>query len=311
MDRFNKEKRRIELFAPTIRLSENVGGKIVFRDRPLTFHYVFVRGVLEDVRSLCVSGDNGFSFLLNHSSKGRYGTVSDEAMASFMQIARRLDNFLPFYDIEGIDLEYGDLVEVVDGQLAGLTGIFMPKNRSNKGNLVIAATAKLGTVVYDVEARHVRILKFARDTRRQYDLLDSFIPKLFPIMRKFHAGERLDERQKSSLAVFCRRMAVVVPDNHKLEAKLSATLTCAQYILGDMQAYREASARFERRSNAVTNGWTRALIDLLLAVPQGDMTRIADAYKAIAGTAGPMSRLQKSIMEEYRFYLGQIGELIE
>ncbi len=267
VDDFNKEQsEKIELFAPTIRHATVTGGKVIYKERPMTYHYVFARGTLQDIKHLCSIPYNGFSLMLDRGSEHRYGIVSDAAMESFRIIARLHDNTVPFYNIEDIQLEEGDVVEIAGGEYAGLKGIYMPKSRSNKGNLVIAATDGLGAIVWNIEARYVRILEFACDTRRQYDILDSFIPRFYPILLKYHKGENLEEKEKSLLSVFAQRMGIAKVNNHKLEAKLAATLMAVSTIIGDIRAYQESRDRYERRQHTVTNLRTRAYIDLLLAI---------------------------------------------
>ena len=305
IDTFNRDIARVELFAPTIKPAQIVDGQVVFKERLLTYHYVFVKGTLKDVKELCATQGNGLSLLVDRGSEKRYGIVSDSAMHSFRQIARLYDNTLPFYNIADIALEEGDLVEIVDGPYAGLSGTFMPKSRSSKGNLVIAATAAIGTVLWDIEARYIRILRFARDTRRQYDQLEAFIQKLLPVMRKFHAGEALAEKDKSQLRVFCTRMEVVAPDNHKLEAKLLGTLMCAQHILGDIRAAQHSASRFQRRRKAVTNQWTQALISLFAAIMQGNTDSLTETYRKISGTEGKLTASKTQLLDEYRYYLRQ------
>lgn len=303
IDLFNKDGERVELFAPRIKSAHTINGKVVFIERPLTFHYVFVRGTLGDVKELCAAQGNGFSFMLDHSSTNRYGIISDSTMENFKMIARMYSNSIPFYNISDIELEAGDTVEVVDGEYAGLTGVFMPKSRSNNGNLVIAATSSLGAVVWNVNAKYIRILEFARNTRRQYDLLDSFIPKLFPILRKYHDGEKLTQKEISLLVVFNQRMGVVAPENQKLEAKLLATLICVQYILGDMTGYSRSLQRFQKREQALTNKWTRALAMLILSVSHNDLAKLPAAYDEISHMPEKPTVTQSQLLAEYRHYL--------
>lgn len=307
IESFNKGDARLELFAPTVRMAEVSEGKVVFRERMLTFFYVFVRGQLSDVKALCAIPGNGFSFMLDRGSERRYGIVGDVAMEGFKQVARLYSNTLPFYDISGIELESGDLVEVVDGAYSGLVGTYMPKSRSNKGNLVIAANASLGTVVWDVEARYVRILEFSRAGRRPYEQLDAFIPKLYAILRKYHNGEPLDEKEKSQLAVFNRRMGAVRLPNHKLEAKLLAVLMSVQTLLGDMRGYAESSLRYERRKHGITNVWTRAMCGLLLSVSGRDLSDLPAHYAALtspSSAVGANASSHRALLSEYRHYLG-------
>lgn len=303
IDSFNREGHDLELFAPIIRPAHVVNGKVRYFERLLTFYYVFVKGSFDDVKELCSQRDNNLSFVLDRGSTKRYGIISDSEMENFKIIARAYTNTIPFFNIEDIELNEGDLVEVVGGDYDGLRGTFMPKSRSNKGNLVIAVTAAMGAIVWNIDAKCVRILEFARDTRRQYDLVDSFIPKLLPILRKFHAGQVLADREKSLLNVFNQRMGIVSPANQKAEAKLLATLMCVQFILGDMDGFRETQKKFEKRKSALTNIWTSALVELMISVVLNDMPRLKEAYKSVQNPTGKLTNTQTQILEEYSHYL--------
>lgn len=303
IDEYNKDRQRLELFAPIIRPAQIVNGKVVYKDRLLTYYYVFVKGTLSDVKDLCSLPNNDLSLMIDRGSDRRYGILTDAEMDNFKIIARTHTNTIPFFKIDDIDLEAGDKVEIVSGDFAGLKGTFIPRPRSNKGKLVIAATADLGAVLWDIDAKYVRILEFATDTRRQYDLLDSFIPKFLPILRKFHSQERLTDREKSILTVFNQRMGVVVPTNHKVEAKLLATLMSVQTILGDLQAYRATEQRFDKRRSSLTNPWTIALVELMAAVAHNDMPRLHDAYASVSDLTTRPTKTQQELLDEFRHYI--------
>lgn len=299
---FNNQGNSLELYAPIIRPAFHVNGKIVYRDRLLTFNYIFVKGTRKEIKALCADQANNLSMMLNRGSEDRYAVLSDEEMESFRIIARIHTNTIPFFNIEDIDLEEGDKVEVVSGEYAGLKGVFVPKSRSTKGNLVIAATAGMGAVLWDVNAKFIRILEFARDSRRQYDIIDSFTQKLFPILRRFHAREHLTDKDKSTLSVFNQRMGVVTLDNHKLEAKLLALLMCTQTIIGDKKGFQKTSARFQKRAESLTNPWTLALVDLVMAVAGNDMARLSKAYLTVKDIEEDLTKSQRQLLDEFEHY---------
>ena len=303
IDAFNRSGHALELFAPIIRPAVIVNGKVVFKEKLLTYYYVFVRGALDEIKELCARNDNTLSMMLNRGGVQRYAIIKDADMERFKLIANLHVNSIPFFNIEDIDLERGDKVEIIDGEFAGLRGTFMPKARSTKGNLVIAATESHGTILWDVDAKYVRILEFAKNTRRQYDLLDAFIPRLYPVMRRYFAGEMLSEKDKSQLAVFNSRMGAVTFDNHKLEAKLLAVLISVQTILGDEPALLRSRKRYEKRRGAVTNEWTSALIELLESVTNKDIAPLEPIYYRLIATDTPLTAAQAQLLEEYRHYL--------
>lgn len=307
IDNFNKEGHSLQLFAPIIRPANVVDGKVVFREKLLTYYYVFVNGSFSEVKDLCSQPNNDLSFLLDRGSERRYAIISDRDMESFRIFARAHTNMVPFFNIEDIELSEGDIVEVVGGQYAGLKGTYMPRPRSNKGNLVIAVTAAMGAVAWDIDAKCVRILEFAHDTRRQYDIVDSFIPRLLPILRKFHDNKDLDQKEKSQLNIFNQRMGVVSIPNHKAEAKLLATLMCVQYLLGDLEALRITQRRFDKRKSAITNPWTLALTELLLAVATNDTPRLAAASQSLPSPSDRLTATQRQLLDEFSHYLGAIS----
>lgn len=302
LDDFNREGHDLELFAPIIRPAHIVNGKVRYVEKLLTFFYVFVRGSMKDVKTLCVRPENPFSLMLDRSSEKKYAVISDSAMDNFKIIARAHTNSIDFFNIDDIDLNEGDTVEVVGGEYNGLTGTFIPKSKSSKGNLVIAAAASMGAIIWEIDAKTVRIREFARDTRRQYDITDSFIHKLLPILRKFHANLPLSDKEKSQLTVFNRRMGLAKPHNHKAEAKLLAVLMSVQTILGDMAGLTQSRDRFEKRKEALTNAWTLALVELMLSVANNDMERLKKEYETISAFDNP-TNTQAHLMEEYRHYL--------
>lgn len=303
IDDFNKEGYALELFAPVIRPAHIVNGKVEYKEKLLTYYYVFVNGVFDDVKELCGRPNNDLSLLLDRGSANRYAVISDSDMENFKIYARAHTNTVPFFNIEDVELSEGDLVEIVGGDYDGLKGTFMPKSRSNKGNLVIAVTATLGVIAWDINASNIRILEFAQDTRRQYDIVDSFIPKLLPILRKFHADEDLSLKEKSLLNVFNQRMGVVSIANHKAEAKLLATLMCIQFLLGDVASFKLTAERFEKRKAALTNFWTIALIELMICAALNDMKRLNDAYEKLPTSTETLTVTQKQLIEEFRYYL--------
>lgn len=301
IDRFNSAGGcQLELFAPTFVKAVNINGRQIKREQPLTFHYVFVRGTLDEIKRLC-GLSNGFSFVLNRSSKERYATVDDRRMEDFKAIARAYSNSLPFFALDDIDLEAGDKVEIVEGSFPGLVGYYMPKAKSNSGDIVLSVTQNLGTVVYDVKAKYVRVLEFSKKSRRSYDQIDAFIPRLLQAMRQYSEGKPLSDKEKSDIAIFARRMSVVKIDNHKLDAKLQAILVAANHILGDSEAEAEARSRYTRHSAAITSTWTKALIALMKAVIYKDAKTFTNEYSVVI-TQTATTAAQRTLLDEYTHY---------
>ena len=307
VDRYNAGAHaRLELFAPTYVVQETRNGQTHLRNANLTFHYVFVRGELPDVKALC-GQDNGFSFLIDRGSGQRYAIVSDLDMANFRNIARAYHNCLPFYPLQDIDLDDGDLVEVVNGDFPGLVGRFMPKAKSKSGDIVLSIFQGVGTVAFNVRNTDVRVLEFSRHATRANDQIDAFVPHLLQAMRLFHAGEEIPQSLLAKLNVFASRMAVVKVNNRKLNAKLQALLYGANFILGDMATANAVLTRYHELSASITNPWTAALTHLIFAVlatpPHSSrLTPTSSLVTMTSDLSSPTSKFQHQLADEYAYY---------
>lgn len=299
--RFNvSQNRDLELFAPTYVVREDKNGEVKMKTVNLTFHYVFVRGTFADVKMLCTQS-NGFSFLIDRSGSERYATISDKEMFNFKNIARAYKNCLPYFSLEDIDLEDGDLVEVVNGDFPGLTGVYMPKPKSKSGNIILKVYNKVGTIAFDVNAKDVRVLEFSHNSTRANDQLDAIMPHLFRALRYYNASEALSSALVAKLSIFCSRMGVVRLNNRKLDARLQALLYGCNAILGNRENAAQAKARYEKLKDSVTNEWTQALISLIFAIIDNDLSRLREARAGIAKLV-PTSKVQHMVAEEYAFY---------
>lgn len=253
----------LQVFSPQIvEARPDTKGGIRIVSRAILYHYIFLRGPLDDVKRLCVAG-NGFSFVLNPNPanpRDRYVTVSDADIRAFRIIARAYSNRLPYYRPEDIQLIEGDEVEVVSGDFTGLRGTFIPRRGSGNGNIVVQATAQLGSIAYDIHADSIRIIRFAKDSRRAYDQIDAFVPRLLEALEAYRADEPLTPAQAAPLHVFARRFAVAEIPGAKLDAKLQALLSAANRILGNESAAEAARQRYLARLPHVTNPRTLALL---------------------------------------------------
>lgn len=255
----------LSLFAPTLVKMVKGGEKLRMREVPLLFHYVFVRGRLDDVRALCAAS-NGFSLIKDSAGACGYLVISTAAVEVFMQIARMYHNEVPCFSTDEIDLEKGDEVEVVAGDFPGLRGTYIPKRGGRSGNLLIEVTQSLAAVVYDIKADYVRILRFAKGSKRPNDQMDAIVPKLYKAMRTYSAGETLSAAELSPLIVFGRRLGDAKLDTPKLNARLQVILLAISRLLGDREAESRAEEKLARYAPAMTNPATRAFALLCEAV---------------------------------------------
>ena len=281
----------LELFAPTfISLSQNQG-QVRKTEKPLLYHYIFIKGAEEDIKRLCLSFQ-GFSFVMDRAGANRYLTIDEDTMHQFRIVAQYFGNRLPCYPLEGINLEEGDRVQIVSGPCAGLTGTYISRKGAKSGNILVAVDTTMAVIVYDVKAEYVRVLEFSRNSRRVYDQVDAFAMRLLSI---FANPETPSLSDISSATVFARRLGSVKVNNPKLDAKLQILLYGAYTMLGDLEKADAARARFESLSGHLTNPWTRALALLILGR--------RDEARALVQTQAPghLSPLQKQLTSALQF----------
>ena len=305
----------IDLFAPTIVRDIVRSGRHIMTEAPLTYHYVFVHGDLEEVKKLC-SLTNGFSFVLNPADpERRYAVVPERDMHTFRTVALAYSNNLPFLDLKEVDLEAGDLVEIVEGDFPGLQGYYMPRPKTSTGDIILTASSGLGTVVYNIKARYVRVLEFSRHSRRAYDQIDAYVPRLFSAMREYHAGHSPQRSDLTAMTIFTRRMDQLNTGNPKLQAKLHALLWATYTILGQQQEAAANRSNLDRLAENVTLPAQRALIALLSGVLDHRADQLHAGYTLLVNTTPSgnigaentevprLSRADAALLAEFTHYL--------
>lgn len=241
-------------------------GRIRMIERPLLYHYIFLHGALDNIKQLAATHP-GLSFVIDRSATHpdhRYLTVSDADMHSFRIIARHYSNRLPYYSPADVELLCGDEVEVVSGDFTGLRGIFISRRGTGNGHIIVQSNQQIGSIAYDIKAEHIRIIRFAKDSRRAYDQIDAFIPRLLDALAAYRADHRLTPAQASALQVFTRRYSITEIPSAKFDAKLQALLWSAHTLLGNTTEALSARQRYERHASAVTNPKTRQLLSSIL-----------------------------------------------
>ena len=302
IDSFNRrEETSLKLFCPSFVAYREVKGRKEKIDRPLAYHYTFVRGEFSDIKKLCAE-DNKFSFVLNKSGEQRYAVVDDFTMEHFKRVALRYSNNIPFYSLEGVDLQDYDKVEIVDGDFPGLIGYYMSERGSSSGRVILQLSQNLGTVIYDVKAKYVRVIEFSKNFKRVYDIIDAFVPKLLSSMRKYFHEQPVSEEELSALHSFCSRMSICKLGNRKTDAKLRGLLTMAYRIMGNEELRRINEINFLQKREAVTAHATNALLSLIDYVSTRNVAFLEAGKGYLAVIEDNNSKAVERLREEYEYY---------
>ncbi len=291
----------LAVFAPTIiSMRRNADGTYTQHSIPLLFHYVFIKGELSKVKKLC-SEPNGLSFVLRRSGeKSGPVTVPDRDIQAFSIIARSLAGQLPVILASQVDLMDGDEVEVISGPFQGLGGIFHPRRGAGHGSLTITSGAGLTALVTDISVDLLKVVRFASGTRRPYDLIDAFTPRLLTALRPYGAGKLLGPSELAPLVSFTRRLDSTDIANPKLNAKLQLHLLGAWTLLGDVERASRSRMRFEALSHQLTNPQSRALADLITGVIDRDFARLRQGEHLLSPLKP--TALNRILRSEFNFW---------
>lgn len=233
VDQYNYvNKTNLILFNPSFFVATERKGRKELVRKPLIYHYVFLNGDPQTVKDFC-GKRFGFSFVITNTGNGKkeHATISDKNMEQFRKIALLYSNSLPFYPLDNVHLEDGDLVRVVEGPFAGLEGYFFPKAKSAYGRVVLRITPNIGTAVFDVSTKYIQILQFSQNSKAKYHIVERYLPKFNAIKEKTQRGEPLLEGDIAELALFIRRMELARFDQPAAQQRLTDLLTQSRALL--------------------------------------------------------------------------------
>ena len=125
-------------------------------------------------------------------------------------------------------------------------------------------------------------------------------------MRCYYSNEPLTTSLAAKMSVFCGRMEVVRLNNRKLDARLQILLYATYFIIGNTAAARVAYENYQRVADAVTNGWTKALIALIISILNRDISSFRAAYEQLQ-SLDATSKAQQMIVAEYDHYASVSG----
>lgn len=165
-------------------------------------------------------------------------------------------------------------------------------------------------MVYDIRAEYVRVLKFAKGSRRPNDQMDAVVPKLYKAMRLYAAGTPLGATDAAPLIVFSRRMGGVKLDTPKMNARLQVILLAISRLLGDREGAARAEEKLARYAPALTNPATRAFAHLCDAVLTRTPSLLTEGYKlwemeSVNDRLNTSSSSIASLWSEYSHYINR------
>lgn len=229
----------LEVFAPTFVKVYNEAKSPRRRMLPLVCQYFFIRGRLSQVKDFR-SRNKGYNLVYDRADKESetsYLHLSDEDMSAFKSMALAYKYNMPCFSPSEVDLVACDKVRIVGGEFAGVEGYLVSQQGRDGGRVIIKVGELMAVQTLDINPKYISVLSFAKGSRRMYDKIDSYEPKLRRAMDYYRQNGELDVTNAAAVSYFITRFGLAEITTGKMRAKVSALLAASYYLMGDKERY--------------------------------------------------------------------------
>lgn len=236
-----------EVFAPTFVKVYNEAKSPRRRMLPLVCQYFFIRGRLSQVKDFR-SRNKGYNLVYDRADKESetsYLHLSDEDMSAFRSMALAYKYNMPCFSPSEVDLVACDKVRIVGGEFAGVEGYLVSQQGRDGGRVIIKVGELMAVQTLDINPKYISVLSFAKGSRRMYDKIDSYEPKLRRAMDYYRRNGELDVTNAAAVSYFITRFGLAEIPTAKMRAKVSALLAASYYLMGDKERYEETKRSWE------------------------------------------------------------------
>ncbi len=229
----------LEVFAPTFVKVYNEAKEPRRRMLPLVCQYFFVRGRLSQVKDFR-SQNTGYNLVYDKADKQpetSYLRLSDEDMSAFRSMALAYKYNMPCFSPSEVDLVACDKVRIVGGEFSGVEGYLVSQQGREGGRVIIKIGEVMAVQTLDINPKYISVLSFAKGSRRMYDKIDSYVPKLRRAMDYYRRNGELDVMNAAAVSYFITRFGLAEIPTAKMRAKISLLLAASYYLMGDKERY--------------------------------------------------------------------------
>ncbi|MBO4964823.1 MAG: hypothetical protein J6C81_00985 [Muribaculaceae bacterium] len=232
VEKFNRlSNSRLGTFAPTIVQIASRLGKLKRCTRPLACNYVFLRSTENELRAF-IKMFPIYSPLYSLIKDMRAViSIPDRDMNNFIRLAEAYSNELPCYSPSEIDLVKGDKVKIIGGQFSGIVGILQSQKGKNGGRVSVNVANLLAAETLEIAPDYIQILQFAPHSKRIYDALDAFLPRLQKVHEQVKLSGNLTQENRAVLLYFINRYGAVKITEPKIRAKHHILLLAAVALI--------------------------------------------------------------------------------
>ena len=270
----------VEYFMPTCVEQSSTFGKPSMRRRKLMGSYVFVHDTYSGIIEIKAIVDS--LWLLPHpdhnQSERRYMTLSDSEMAAFKAIARAYANELPCYRIDSVELDEGDLVEIIGGEFDGMRGMLQCSQGRNGGKVLMAVGNLFLVATPNISPQYIRILQFGKGNRHPYRKFEAHLSRaLLALAHAKDAGKTADadngltDADIAAMTVFTGRFEALQPATVNIASQHATLMLMSYAALGDREKARHWLTRCQEILARVKSDIQRAWQLTFMYAATGDV----------------------------------------
>lgn len=218
-------------FAPTYSDVAKRGQYLRRTVKPLVCNYVFLRGNKEQIYSFSRQYPQ-YSPIYNSAEDRTFPVIiPDGEMDNFIRLANAYQNNLPCYAPGEIDLIKGDRVKIIGGPFEGIIGILKSQRGTDGGRVIVNVANLLAAHTLEIAPKYIQVLQFAPGTKRLYDVLDAFLPRLEKAVGEMKICGELSQQSVASMNYFVSRFSELEVKEVKMRAKHALLLFSALHLI--------------------------------------------------------------------------------
>ncbi len=123
----------VEIYYPMEEIIRKVGHRKVFENRPVISWLLFFREHVADVNRLYYEiGDLAWGYRQSRDVRSPYASISDKAVRNYKEAIGVLNTDTQLLPDEAVELNEGDCLVVLGGELNGRPAVFLSKKKSSK-----------------------------------------------------------------------------------------------------------------------------------------------------------------------------------
>lgn len=264
----------VEYFLPICVEATNLFGRAGIRRKKLIGNYIFIRDTYKNIMEAkqVVPSLRFLPHPDHNNEEKRYMTVSDRDMEIFKAVARAYANELPCFPIGAVDLDEGDLIEVVGGEFDGMRGTLQCSQGRNGGKVLMDIGNLFLVASPNISPQYIRILRFGKGNRHPYRQFEAHLNRAIVALNHLYQNGELDTEDIAAMTVFTGRFEALKPATVNISSQHATLMLMSYAALQDQAKSNEWLARCRKILPQVKSNTQRAWQLAFMYAATGDST---------------------------------------